>query len=122
MSSNSNIAVVLIDPLNDFIHPDGKVYGRVQQSLESKRAVDNMQLLVEQARIAKIPIFYALHQESRENYMTGWNHMNSSLAAIKNNRVFEQGSWGAKIFAGLEPQLSNGDVVVSRHWNSRFSF
>jgi len=37
----------------------------------------------------------------------------------KKLRAFEEGSWGAEIYEGMEPDLSNGDVVVSKHWNSR---
>lgn len=38
---------------------------------------------------------------------------------MKAKKVFEGGSWGAQFYEGLEPQVSNGDVVVSKHWNSR---
>ncbi|KAM0510800.1 hypothetical protein ACHAPE_010531 [Trichoderma viride] len=31
---------------------------------------------------------------------------------------FAEGSWGAEIYEGLEPDTGNGDVVVSKHWNS----
>jgi nicotinamidase-related amidase len=117
-----NTAVILVDPYNDFLHPDGKVYPRVQQSLETKHTVEHLARLVQQARIAKLPIYYALHQQCREDSMLGWKHMNSSLSAIKQNRVFEEGSWGAQVYSGLEPQSSNGDVVVSKHWNSRSIF
>lgn len=36
------------------------------------------------------------------------------------NKAFEEGTWGVKIFEGLEPSLENGDVVVSKHWSSRY--
>ena len=32
--------------------------------------------------------------------------------------AFEEGSWGAQIYHGLEPDLSNKDVVVSKQWSS----
>lgn len=118
----SNLAVVLVDPLNDFLHPDGKLYSLVKRSLEANRTVEHMQVLVQHARNANIPIFYALHQQIGDESMAGWKHLNSSLLSIKKNRVFEEGSWGAKILDGMEPRPSNGDVVVSRHWNSRLVF
>lgn len=50
----------------------------------------------------------------------GWQRMNDSTTKLQALRAFEEGSWGAEIFEGLEPDvLGNGDVVVSRHWNSR---
>lgn len=33
-------------------------------------------------------------------------------------KVFEEGSWGAQIFEGMEPVVVNGDVVVAKHWSS----
>ncbi|KAL7792556.1 Isochorismatase-like protein [Trichoderma ceciliae] len=36
----------------------------------------------------------------------------------KVNRVFEEGSWGAQIFKGMEPESENGDVIFSKHWSS----
>ncbi len=47
--------------------------------------------------------------------------MNRSLTRLKSTLAFEKGSWGAEIYEGLEPNLENGDVVVSKHWNSRYS-
>jgi nicotinamidase-related amidase len=113
-------AVILVDPLNDFLHPEGKLYSTVQESIKTTQIVPNLQSLVKTAREAHIPIFYALHQGYRDGVHDGWQHMNPSLARIGKARVFEEGSWGAKIYDGLEPQTSNGDVVVSRHWNSRY--
>jgi len=40
----------------------------------------------------------------------------------KENLAFEEGTWGVQIFEGLEPDLGNGDVVVSKHWSSRLVF
>lgn len=113
------IAIVLVDPLNDFLHPDGKLNGLVKESIEKTGMIANLQRLVETARKASIPIFYALHQGYREGMHDGWQHMNTSLARIGKLHVFEEGSWGAEVYEGLGPQRSNGDIVVSRHWNSR---
>ena len=47
--------------------------------------------------------------------------MNASTSAIKGGKAIEEGSWGAELYEGMEPDvLGNGDVVVSRHWNSRY--
>jgi nicotinamidase-related amidase len=112
-------ALILVDPLNDFLHPDGKLYPAVQESVKTTNVVPNLQKLVETAREAHIPVFYALHQTYRDGVHDGWQHMNASLKRIGQLHAFEEGSWGAKVYEGLEPQLANKDVVVSRHWNSR---
>jgi hypothetical protein len=44
--------------------------------------------------------------------------MSASHATQKEGKVFEEGSWGAEILEGMEPDVGNGDVLVGRHWNS----
>ncbi|GLI78614.1 hypothetical protein PoHVEF18_006934 [Penicillium ochrochloron] len=114
---NPRTAVVLIDPLNDFLHPDGKLYPLVKASLESSNSLKHMKELVAGAREAHIPIFYGLHQITKDGTYSGWNHMNKSQIRIKQNAAFSE-EFGGQILKELEPQPSNGDVVVSRHWNS----
>ncbi|KAJ6000053.1 Isochorismatase-like protein [Penicillium waksmanii] len=110
-------AVVLIDPLNDFLHPDGKLYPLIKDSLESSNSLEHIKELVAGARDARIPIFYGLHQITKDGTYSGWNHMNASQVRIKQNVAFSE-DFGGQILKELEPQPSNGDVVVSRHWNS----
>lgn len=115
---NSHIAVVLIDPLNDFLHLDGKLHPLMKASLEFSSSLKHMKELVEAARQAHIPIFYGLHQITKDHTYSGWNHMNASQTRIRDNMAFDE-AFGGQIFKELEPQPTNGDVVVSRHWNSR---
>ncbi|KAF7553382.1 hypothetical protein G7Z17_g3638 [Cylindrodendrum hubeiense] len=118
-TSAPKTAIVLIDPYNDFIHPEGKLYGRVSESLTASDTVSHLKEIVKAAREAHIPIYYGLHQTWREGNYKEWQHMNSSTTALKSSKAFEEGSWGAEILEGLEPDvLGNGDVVVSKHWNS----
>ncbi|CEJ59600.1 hypothetical protein PMG11_08218 [Penicillium brasilianum] len=114
---SSRTAVLLIDPLNDFLHPDGKLYPTIKASLEATNSFEHMKELVAGARAAHIPIFYGLHQITKDGTYSGWNHMNASLIKIKQNAAFSE-DFGGQILKELEPQPSNGDVVVSRHWNS----
>lgn len=115
----TGIAIVLVDPYNDFLHPEGKANKLIRNSLEATNAVAHLRELVQGARAASIPIFYALHQQYQDGNYDHWKHMNKSLKGIETYRMFEQGSFGAQIYECLEPQPSNGDVIVSKHWNSR---
>ncbi|KIW13331.1 hypothetical protein PV08_08519 [Exophiala spinifera] len=109
-------ALVLIDPLNDFLHPQGKLYPALEESLETTGTVDNIRQLVQGARSGGIPIYYGLHQSYKEGHYDGWLHMRASHVRNKDKHVFA--GWGGEIMSGFEPRLDNGDVVVSRHWNS----
>ena len=87
--------------------------------MAESNTTEHIQEVVDAARDAKIPIYYGLHQQFKEGFYQGWNHMNRNQVLGKQSHVFEEGSFGAEIYQGMEPQLSNGDVVVSKHWNSR---
>ena len=119
MSSSNDTAILLIDPYNDFLHPDGKLTARLADSLAATNTISHLQALVEAAREKKIPIFYGLHQQTHAHSYEGWQFMNKSMKSLGAGKVFEEGSWGAQFYEGLEPVADNGDVVVSKHWNSR---
>jgi nicotinamidase-related amidase len=122
MSSNSwsNTAVVIIDPYNDFLHPDGKLNGLLAESLRETDTIKHLKKLVTAARAHKIPIYYGLHQQQKPGFLAGWKHATPLQQSQNENKAFEEGTWGVDIFEGLEPDLANGDVVVSKHWSSRF--
>jgi nicotinamidase-related amidase len=49
------MAVVLVDPLNDFLHVDGKANKILRTSLEANSAIENLKELVHGARSSGIP-------------------------------------------------------------------
>ncbi|UKZ69012.1 uncharacterized protein TrAtP1_010028 [Trichoderma atroviride] len=113
-----NTALLVIDPLNDFMHPKGKLYPQLRESIEATNTVPNLKKLVDAARLLEVPVYYGLHQPYSKGSYEGWNHMKASHHTIQEYQVFAEGSWGAEIHEGFEPVASNGDVVASRHWNS----
>ncbi|PLB55516.1 Isochorismatase hydrolase [Aspergillus steynii IBT 23096] len=117
MPGPANTAIVLVDPYNDFLHPDGVLTPRLKD-LNERQTVKHLQDLVQAARFHKIPIFYGLHQTCTENSFFGWKHMTPNNVKQQRLQFFKEGSFGAEIYEGLQPDPANGDVVVSRHWNS----
>jgi nicotinamidase-related amidase len=115
----SKTAILLIDPLNDFLHKDGKMNGILSESLNHTQTISHIFDLVKAARAHKIPIFYGLHQPLNQNTFAGWKHMMAIHHTQKDGSVFEEGKFGSEILKGLEPVPENGDVVVGRHWTSR---
>lgn len=110
-------ALVLIDPLNDFLDPKGKLYSMVEESLIETNTVENIRKLVQGARDFHIPVYYGLHQQYKQGNYEGWINLRAS-----HHRAIKLGSfsgWGGEIIDGLNPNPGNGDVVCSRHWNSR---
>ncbi|KAF2108584.1 Isochorismatase-like protein [Lophiotrema nucula] len=117
--SQPKTALIFIDPYNDFLHPSGKLYPALADSLIESNTIEHIRTLLPVVREQKIPIYYCLHQQYKPDFYTGWKHMTTSHHQQKENKVFEEGSWGAQILEGLEPKVDNGDVVTSKHWNSR---
>ena len=112
-------ALVLIDVYNDFLHPDGKLSAALADSLASSNTIANIREALNIARSAGIPVYYGLHQQYHEDKYAGFKRWNAMLRSIQASHSFEEGSWGAKIYDGLEPDPNNGDVVISKHWNQR---
>lgn len=121
MSSTNKTAIVLIDPYNDFLHPKGKVYHLLAESIAATNTIAHLQNLVTTARAQKIPIYYGLHQQVKAGFLAGWKHSTVTQQGQRDYKTFEEGSWGVEIYEGLEPDVEgNGDVVVSKHWCSRY--
>jgi nicotinamidase-related amidase len=112
-------ALVLIDVYNDFLHPDGKATAALSDSLTNYNTIEHIQQALKAARAANIPVYYSLHQQYHEGKYAGFEHWNAMLRSVESSHSFEEGSWGAEIFKGLEPDPRNGDVVISKHWNQR---
>jgi len=117
-SDISKTAILLIDPLNDMLHEDGKMYPLLAESIKHTEAISHIFDLLKAARAHKIPIFYGLHQPVKEGTFAGWKHMMAIHHTQKDGLVFEEGKFGSNILDGMEPKLENGDVIVGKHWSS----
>ena len=116
---NANTAIVLIDLYNDFLHPEGKLNSLLADTLKEHDTITHLKQIVATARKHHIPIYYGLHQQWKPGFYARWNHKAHIHHSQESSQAFAEGSWGAEIFAGLEPDvLGNNDVVVSKHWNS----
>ena len=117
---SSKTALILIDPYNEFLHPDGKLYPAISDSLKKADSIAHLKAVLSNARAKGIPVFYCMHQQTDEHSYKDWTLMNKSLTRIRDNKAFRAGTFGTEYFQGLEPDLGKGDVVVSKHWLSRY--
>jgi nicotinamidase-related amidase len=115
----SKTAILLIDPYNDFLHPEGKLYPLLAESLKHTNTISHIFDLLAVARAHKIPVFYGMHQPYKAGNFHGWKHMMAVHSSQVEAKAFEEGTFGGTIYEGMEPVLENGDVVVSKHWSSR---
>ncbi len=54
-------ALVITDPQNDFLSPDGVAWGVVEKSVEENKTIENIDRLFKVAKQAKIPVFISPH-------------------------------------------------------------
>jgi nicotinamidase-related amidase len=110
--STSDTALLLVDLLNDFLDPNGKLAERIGPMLAQTDLIAHLERLVAGARAKGVRIFYVphgLHEHSFDDVQ----HVHPRWQWAMENQLFWQGSWGAEFFPALAPR--EGDVIVSRH-------
>jgi nicotinamidase-related amidase len=88
MTDNSNTAILFIDPYNDFIHPNGKLYGLLADSLAKLDTISHLKEVLSAARAKKIPVYYGLHQQHKPGFIVGWKHANSTQQGQAQGKAF----------------------------------
>lgn len=109
-------ALVVIDPYNDFISEGGKIWDRISAVAEANDCVSNMLQVLNAARKARLPVFYALHHRYRPGDYETWKYIAPIQKAGWSRKVFEYGTWGGEIRDEFKPQP--GDILAQEHWCS----
>jgi len=110
------IALLVIDPYNDFISEGGKLWGRVKAVAEANGCVPHMSQVLKAARAAGLRVFYAMHHRYRPGDYETWQYIAPVQRAAWRNRSFEHGTWGGEIRSEFAPQT--GEIVALEHWCS----
>jgi nicotinamidase-related amidase len=113
---NEIVALLVIDPYNDFISEGGKVWDRLKVVAEANQCVPHMLQVLNAARQAELRVFYALHHRYRPGDYETWKYIAPIQKAAWSRKTFEDGTWGGEIRSGFEPQP--GDIVATEHWCS----
>lgn len=107
-------AILLIDPYNDFLHPDGKSYHKSKEVIEGVELLHNMTRLIKAARDLHIKIFYVPHHRSEPGDYATWKYPTRGQLATGERQVFAKGSWGGRYHDDFQPQ--QGDIIIKEHW------
>jgi nicotinamidase-related amidase len=114
------VALVVTDPQNDFLSPNGVAWGAVGGSVEANGTVDNLNRLFEAAKKSGIPVFISPHYY----YPTDkdWKFEGALERLMHNINMFDrsdplsvegfEGS-GADWLAQYKPYIEDGETVVS---------
>ncbi|OQU98454.1 hypothetical protein CLAIMM_04240 [Cladophialophora immunda] len=73
---SNNTAVLLVDPYNDFLHPNGKLYGVLEESLAHTETIRHLHQLVFEAHL-----HYQLQQRGIRNLVIGGLVANTCIEA-----------------------------------------
>lgn len=111
---SARTALLFIDPYNDFLSEDGKIWPKVKEVAKANNLLDNLRSIVKAVRAVEIKVFVVPHKRWEPGDYQYWKYPNPTQTAIMDRHTFELGSWGGNWHPDFTPQV--GDVVVKEHW------
>jgi nicotinamidase-related amidase len=113
-------ALVITDPQNDFLSPEGVTWGVVGESVTENNTVDNIETLFGTAKEAGLPVFISPHYYYPTDH--GWQFEGTLEALMHNIGMFDrkdalslegfEGS-GADWLDRYKPFIKDGSTVVT---------
>lgn len=113
-------AILVIDPQNDFLHPDGVAYGVVGQSVEANNTVENLQKLFKVGAETGTPLFISPHYYYPHDH--GWKFEGALEQLMHDIKMFDrpgalnldgfEGS-GADWLEQYKPYIADLNVTVT---------
>jgi nicotinamidase-related amidase len=107
-------ALLLIDPLNDFMSEGGKLYGYGRDVIQRVDLIAHLTQLLAAARGAGMLVVFAPHHQHEPGEFDGWKQLNPTHQRVETLKPFQRGSWGAEFHPQLTPRA--GEVTASAHW------
>ncbi len=113
-------AVVITDPQNDFLSPDGVTWGLVGQSVTANDTVENLRKLMSAAKDAGLPVFVSPHYYYPTDHQ--WEFAGTVEAMMHDINMFDRlGPLDLKDFEGsgadwhetLKPLIEDGATIVT---------
>ena len=113
-------AVLITDPQNDFLSPDGVTWGVVGNSVTENNTVENIEKLMKAAKAAGMPLFISPHYYYPTDH--GWQFEGALEALMHKIGMFDrkgalttegfEGS-GADWLARYKPLIEDGHTIIS---------
>ena len=113
-------ALVITDPQNDFLSPDGVTWGVVGKSVTANNTVANIESLLKAAKANDIPVFISPHYYYPTDH--GWQFEGALERLMHNIGMFDrkgalntegfEGS-GADWLARYKPYINDGTTIVT---------
>jgi nicotinamidase-related amidase len=120
VKSIMSTALVITDPQNDFLSPDGVTWGLVGDSVTANGTVDNIESLLKAAKAGGTPVFISPHYYYPTD--SGWQFGGTVEAMMHEIHMFDrsgalsldgfEGS-GADWLEQYKPYINDGQTVVT---------
>ena len=106
-------ALVITDPQNDFLSPDGVTWGVVGESVTENNTVANIETLLKAAKEQGIPVFVSPHYYYPTDH--GWQFEGALEVLMHNIGMFLEGfeNSGADWLSLYKPYINDGKTVVT---------
>jgi len=116
----NNLALVITDPQNDFLSPDGVTWGVVGESVVENNTVDHIEALLKSAKGAGIPVFISPHYYYPHDH--NWEFEGTLEKLMHDIKMFDRKSplsldgfenSGADWHEQLKPYIEDDNTVVT---------
>jgi nicotinamidase-related amidase len=118
--TTGNTALVITDPQNDFLSPDGVTWGVVGKSVVANNTVEHIEDLLKAAKSKDLPVFVSPHYYYPPDHQ--WEHEGALDVLMHKIGMFDrkaplsvegfEGS-GADWLARYKPYINDGKTVVT---------
>ena len=107
-------ALLFVDPYNDFLSENGKVWPLVRGVAEEVGLLDNLRAVDKAVRAAGIQVVIVPHRRWEPGDYECWRHPNPTQRVVMQRHTFARGEWGGEWHPDFAPK--HGDIVVKEHW------
>ncbi len=107
-------ALLVIDPVNDFLSEGGAAYELTKTSLKLHNMIDHLKEAIEGARAKGIPVLFGPMAYTEDDYADEHLQKRSGINRMMfENKMFLADSWGADFHPDIQPQPE--DIVLLPH-------
>lgn len=110
----AHTALLIIDPVNDFLHEDGAGWELTKSTVKKNDVVASLARLADGARAAGVPVLFGPMAYTQEDYRDQELQRRSGINRVMfEKKMFLAGSFGADFHDDIQPHP--GDVVLEPH-------
>lgn len=107
-------AILIIDPVNDFLSEGGAAWEMTKHTVEHNDVVGHLRQLIDGAHERGIPLLFGPMAYTEEDYAEHQLQKRSGINRIMyENKMFLAGSWGADFHPDLQPGAD--DIILEPH-------